>query len=145
MLRPMLPDRRRSRRSHGRGMRIRGSEVSGRWARAGLVAGAFALIFGTSTAGSALADQGAVPADTTPSTGTTGWQLAAASVEQNPAESWNGTTWVQQTTTAPAVTDGNSLAAVTCTSASDCTAVGQNFYNGADQSDSMAQVWDGTS
>jgi hypothetical protein len=65
--------------------------------------------------------------------------------EQNLAESWDGTTWVDQTTTDPATTFGNSLTAVSCTSASACTAVGQNFYNGADQSDTMAQVWDGTS
>jgi hypothetical protein len=63
------------------------------------------------------------------------------------AEVWNGSAWAIQPTPNPAMTQGSSLAAVSCTSAASCTAVGQyqssNLSNfGADQT--LAEVWDGT-
>jgi hypothetical protein len=63
------------------------------------------------------------------------------------AETWNGSAWTVQSVPAPVTTMGSSLASVSCTSASSCTAVGQyqsssvtNF--GDDQT--LAEVWNGT-
>jgi hypothetical protein len=63
------------------------------------------------------------------------------------AESWNGSAWAIQPTPDPSATQGSTLSAVSCTSATSCTAVGQyqssNVTNfGALQT--LAEVWDGT-
>lgn len=63
------------------------------------------------------------------------------------AESWNGSAWAAQAIPSPATTQGSTLGAVSCTSATSCTAVGQ--YQSSDVSDfgaflTVAEVWDGT-
>ena len=63
------------------------------------------------------------------------------------AESWNGSAWTTQPTPNPSATQGSALSAVSCTSATSCTAVGQyqssNVTNfGALQT--LVEVWDGT-
>ena len=63
------------------------------------------------------------------------------------AESWDGSAWTVQPTANPAASQGSSLSAVSCTSATSCTAVGQyqssNVVNfGALQT--LAETWDGT-
>jgi hypothetical protein len=63
------------------------------------------------------------------------------------AESWDGSAWTTQTTPNPTATQGSSLSAVSCTSATSCTAVGQyqssNVSNFGDFQ-TLAEVWDGT-
>lgn len=63
------------------------------------------------------------------------------------AEAWNGSAWTIQSTPAPANSQSSSLASVSCTSASSCTAVGQyasstppNFG----EPQTLAEVWDGS-
>jgi hypothetical protein len=63
------------------------------------------------------------------------------------AEAWNGSTWSAQPTPNPAQTQGSSLAGVSCTSASSCSAAGQYQSSnlstfGATQT--LVEVWDGT-
>jgi len=60
------------------------------------------------------------------------------------AEAWNGTTWAVQATPNPSTLTYASavLAAVSCTSATACTAVG---YSAVISSTAMAEGWDGTS
>jgi hypothetical protein len=63
------------------------------------------------------------------------------------AESWDGSAWTVQPALNPAMTQGSTLNAVSCTSAGSCTAVGRyqssNVSNfGALQT--LAEVWDGT-
>lgn len=58
------------------------------------------------------------------------------------AEVWNGTTWAAQRTPSPAASFGSSLAAVSCTAANSCTAVGQN--NNAAGAPPLAEVWNGS-
>jgi hypothetical protein len=53
------------------------------------------------------------------------------------AERWNGTGWTVQATPKPSAGGAASLASVSCTSASSCTAVGSN-------SGFVAEHWDGT-
>jgi hypothetical protein len=55
------------------------------------------------------------------------------------AAAWNGTSWADQATPGPASASFNS---VSCTTASSCEAVGQNFQNG--QVVTLAESWDGT-
>jgi hypothetical protein len=63
------------------------------------------------------------------------------------AESWNGSAWATQPTPNPTATQGSSLSAVSCTSATSCTAIGQyqsgNVSNFGDYQ-TLAEVWDGT-
>jgi hypothetical protein len=63
------------------------------------------------------------------------------------AAAWNGSTWTIQSAPDPVTTQSSSLAAVSCSSASSCTAVGQyasptppNFG----QLQTLAEVWNGT-
>jgi hypothetical protein len=63
------------------------------------------------------------------------------------AEAWNGSTWTIQSAPDPVTTQSSTLVAVSCTSASSCTAVGQyasptppNF----DELQTLAEVWNGT-
>ena len=63
------------------------------------------------------------------------------------AESWNGSAWTVQPTPNPSATQGSTLSAVSCTSSTACTAVGQyqssNLTSfGALQT--LVEVWDGT-
>ena len=63
------------------------------------------------------------------------------------AQAWNGSTWTMQPTPNPAQTQGSSLAGVSCTSASSCSAVGQ--YQSSNLSSfgalqTLVEVWDGT-
>ena len=54
------------------------------------------------------------------------------------AERWNGTRWVIQPTPNPTGAEASSLSAVSCTSASACTAVGTTV------SGALAERWNGT-
>jgi hypothetical protein len=56
------------------------------------------------------------------------------------AEVWDGTAWVVQPTPNPASGSTNSLNGVSCTSATNCAAVG----NSAFAANALAMVWDGT-
>jgi hypothetical protein len=63
------------------------------------------------------------------------------------AEAWNGSTWTVQPTPNPAQTQGSSLAGVSCTSASSCSAVGQYQSSNVSTfgaSQTLVEVWDGT-
>ena len=59
------------------------------------------------------------------------------------AEAWNGTSWTIQTTPTPSGATSSSLAAVSCTSSSACTAVG-SYIDGTGTTLSFAEAWDGT-
>jgi hypothetical protein len=63
------------------------------------------------------------------------------------AEAWNGSTWTIQPTPEPANSQESTLVAVSCTSASSCTAVGQNESSSLanfGKLQTLAEVWDGT-
>jgi hypothetical protein len=60
------------------------------------------------------------------------------------AETWDGSTWTTQLTPNPSVSQGSNLLAVSCTVATSCTAVGQYQYSNLGLSDTLAEVWDGT-
>ena len=57
------------------------------------------------------------------------------------AERWNGTKWVLQSTPNP-VTNGSELLGVSCSSATSCTAVGDNNISDS-RSDTLAEHWNG--
>lgn len=59
------------------------------------------------------------------------------------AEAWDGTSWTIQPTPNPAVTRSSVLNAVSCTSATSCTAVGQNVFTNLDLILTLAEVWNG--
>jgi hypothetical protein len=59
------------------------------------------------------------------------------------AEYWNGTNWSIQPTPNPTGATGSSLSAVSCVSASDCTAVGS--YASGSGLLTLAEAWNGTS
>ncbi len=59
------------------------------------------------------------------------------------AEHWDGTSWSIQATPTPAGASGSVLNAVSCTSATACTAVGYSFSGGTYAT--LAEHWDGTS
>jgi hypothetical protein len=60
------------------------------------------------------------------------------------AERWNGTTWSLQPTPNPATPPRSALAAVSCTSASACTAVGTSVDNSGVNPRTLAERWNGT-
>jgi hypothetical protein len=60
------------------------------------------------------------------------------------AERWNGTAWSLQPTPNPASPPRSALAAVSCTSASTCTAVGNSVDNSGGNSRTLAERWNGT-
>lgn len=77
-----------------------------------------------------------------------GQQLGSGSQTAPLAEAWDGSAWTVQSVPAPASPEGSTFTAVSCTSATSCTAVGQyqsptvpNFG----QFQTLAEVWDGTS
>jgi hypothetical protein len=65
-----------------------------------------------------------------------GWFMGAAKTQTAMAESWNGTTWVQQS---GADVAGATLAGVSCATSSACTAVGAT-RNGS----TIAEAWNGS-
>jgi len=60
------------------------------------------------------------------------------------AEVWNGSAWTTQPIPNPKASQGSFLRAVSCTSASSCTAVGDYQYFGGSFSNTLAEVWDGS-
>jgi len=60
------------------------------------------------------------------------------------AETWNGSTWTVQLTPNPSVSQGSVFNSVSCVSASSCTAVGQYQFSNLGLSDTLAEVWNGT-
>jgi hypothetical protein len=61
------------------------------------------------------------------------------------AEHWNGTAWSRQPTPNPATPPRSALTAVSCTSASACTAVGSSAVdNFGSNSRTLAERWNGT-
>ena len=61
------------------------------------------------------------------------------------AEAWNGTTWRIRATPNPVGTTSTDLFAVSCRSASACTAVGTSFISSSHQDLPVAERWNGTS
>ena len=61
------------------------------------------------------------------------------------AERWNGTSWAIQTTPLPAGTTDATLAAVSCSASTACTAVGGSATTGAFPNKTLAERWDGKS
>ena len=59
------------------------------------------------------------------------------------AERWNGTSWSVQATPNPAGATGSSLSAVSCPSATACTAAG-SYTNSAGTQVTLAESWNGT-
>jgi|SRR5665213_1027371 len=59
------------------------------------------------------------------------------------AEVWNGTSWTMQTTPNPSGATGSNLNAVSCSSATACTAVG--YYYSSSGQVTLAERWNGTS
>src|SRR6185437_14700028 len=60
------------------------------------------------------------------------------------AEHWNGTKWTIQATPNPVTgNDGSVLAGLSCSSATSCTAVGENDLTDS-KSDTLAEHWNGT-
>jgi hypothetical protein len=61
------------------------------------------------------------------------------------AERWNGSAWdIQPTPGGPGIEASNSLAAVSCISATDCTAVGNYDPAGNGSGKALAERWNGT-
>jgi hypothetical protein len=58
------------------------------------------------------------------------------------AEYWNGTSWTIQPTPSPVSEDGSAFTAVSCTTATSCTAVGT--YDPAEQEEPFAESWNGS-
>jgi hypothetical protein len=59
------------------------------------------------------------------------------------AESWNGASWTIQSTPSPAGAQNSSLSGVSCTSSTNCTAVGSSGAIGALVT--LAEHWNGSS
>jgi hypothetical protein len=60
------------------------------------------------------------------------------------AERWNGTAWTVQATPNPATPPRSALTAVSCVSASDCTAVGVSGLPSGGNARTLAEHWNGT-
>ena len=72
-----------------------------------------------------------------------GYGSLSSTVAQTLVESWNGTSW--SIVPSPDVgTNGNFLNAVSCVSASSCTAVGQYATSGGFPELTLIESWDGT-
>jgi hypothetical protein len=61
------------------------------------------------------------------------------------AESWNGSTWTNTSVQKPAGVKGSLLWAVSCSSASACTIIGDNLAPGTAADSALAERWNGTS
>jgi hypothetical protein len=59
-------------------------------------------------------------------------------------ERWNGTTWQIQIAAMPVGASGSTLAAVSCTEGTSCTAVGNFFAKSTKAGGALAEQWDGT-
>jgi hypothetical protein len=68
---------------------------------------------------------------------------SSGSVRLALVERWNGTEWTLQTAPAPAGSEWNSLKGVSCSTASECVAVGS--YRSGGKYFTLAEVWNGTS
>jgi hypothetical protein len=75
----------------------------------------------------------------------TGYYANASSGEtMTLAERWNGTKWTVQTTPNPSAAAGAELGAVSCPSASDCTATGAYADSSTKTTVTLAETWNGT-
>jgi hypothetical protein len=66
------------------------------------------------------------------------------SVGRTLIEHWNGTTWSIVTSPNTSATQGNGLSGVTCSSASDCWAVGLYNISSVDVDQTLIEHWNGT-
>jgi hypothetical protein len=73
-----------------------------------------------------------------------GWYEISSGTYVTLAEVWNGTSWTVQTTSNPSGTSDSRLNAVSCSSATACTAVGY-YDNSSDLDEMLAEVWNGIS
>ena len=71
-----------------------------------------------------------------------GEDVTSSDLEVTLAEVWNGTSWTVQSTPNPTGAEGSTLYAVSCTSATACTAVG-DYANSSAAQVSLAEVWNG--
>jgi hypothetical protein len=69
-------------------------------------------------------------------------QFVNGATTETLAEGWNGGTWSVQTTPNPSGATSSQLSDVSCTSATQCEAVGQ-FFNGA-TTETLAEGWNGS-
>ena len=69
---------------------------------------------------------------------------SSAGTELPLAEHWDGSTWTIQATPAPPGTPVSRLDAVSCATATDCTAVGNYESSSPDQFSLLAEHWDGS-
>jgi hypothetical protein len=95
-------------------------------------------------AGATLSVLGAVSCTSASACEAAGAYITSAGTTVMLAERWDGTSWVIQPTPAPAGATSSALYAVSCTSASACTAVGGYVNSGGDVV-TLAERWDGTS
>jgi predicted aminopeptidase len=59
------------------------------------------------------------------------------------ADAWNGSNWTSQAVPLPSDNNGGQLSSVSCTSAADCTAVG-NYNQSTGGEVTLAEHWAGT-
>jgi hypothetical protein len=71
-----------------------------------------------------------------------GYRLINSGTQQPLAERWNGSTWTIQATPVPADADESNLDAVSCASATSCTAVG--VFSGPSYLALLAEHWNGS-
>ncbi len=77
--------------------------------------------------------------------GTAGYTLTGgATNRQTLIEQWNGTTWTVVPSPDTSATDNDGLAAVSCTSASACTAVGYHSTTSSAPTQTLIEQWNGT-
>jgi hypothetical protein len=72
-----------------------------------------------------------------------GYYVNSSGTQLTLAEQWNGTAWTIQTNSTPSGATSSSLAGVSCTSPSACTAVGY-YVNSSGTQLTLAEQWDGT-
>ncbi len=72
-----------------------------------------------------------------------GYETSAAGETVALAESWNGTAWSIVATPTPPGSTGSQLSAISCVSASACTAVG-SFWNSSGAQLPFAEAWNGS-
>lgn len=72
-----------------------------------------------------------------------GRYVNSSSVEAPLAERWNGKEWLIQETKTPAEATASSLGGVSCTSSTECTAVGY-YKNSSSTDETLAERWNGT-
>jgi hypothetical protein len=93
-------------------------------------------------AGSADTELNAVSCTSSTSCTAVGLHVNGSETGLTLAEVWNGTAWSIQTTPKPAGSTNSALDAVSCASASACTAVG-DAYNGQGTEVTLAESWNG--